>query len=76
MITRLTANMTMSSLSEKIMVMEITQLKHYRKEFAKVSKVINQNYCKPGRSYNVNLELRRESASCSPSATFETVNWL
>ena len=44
--------MTTSSLSEKIIVMEITQLKHYRKEFAKVSKVIYQNYCKPGRSYN------------------------
>ena len=32
--------MTTSSPSEKIIVMEITQLKHYRKEFAKVSKVI------------------------------------
>ena len=39
--------MTTSSLSEEIIVMEITQLKHYREKFAKVSKVIYQNYCKP-----------------------------
>ena len=53
--------MTTSSLSENIIVMEITQLEHSRKEFAKVAKVMYQNYCKPGvRTY---LSCGVESAS-------------
>ena len=52
--------MTTSSLSEKIIVMEITQLKHSRKEFAKVSKVTTKIIVNLDVRTIVKRELRRE----------------